>query len=414
MRRGGQRMQTGIGRDSTLAAHLVSQSNVGPTLVLPEHQRDEVRLLGAVAAVAQFPAGEVVVLERSALTVGEARRLNRSRCLSGEPVRRYWPSTTHGTNSDGGLGIEASVAMKMLLSEFGDFSRIFVSDVVGDQPALAVELSRARGTEVILVPEGISVLVKDEMSRFVERSWKSAAGLIARDTLLEVADFLLHALGSRAERRWARRFRLSWRVRRVVLLVLRRPTAPSAWRLAEVHGVVTEWPERIELPVRNLGFRRTVFPDIPAVSASMEQGALLLIGQPLRLSQRTWAQGLLRVKNRQSSFKRIVVKAHPDARYDDEMLRACHEVFRDVDITVDRDSVAEGLVLSGRFEFVVSVSSTAFFAELVWNRTQSMLICIHGALEQASDPAEKLVLKHQASAIEIFRRYAQPEKVLFL
>ena len=414
MLRGGQRIQTAIDRDSTLAAHRAHESSVGPILVLPEHQRDEVRLLQAVAALAHVPDGEVIVLERSAITVGEARRLNRARGRSDIPARRYWPSTKHGTNSDGGLGIEASVAMKMLLSEFGDFSKVFVSDVVGDQPALAVEFSRVRGIEVILVAEGISVLANIEKSPFVERSWKSAAGLIARDTLLEVADVLMHALGFKAERRWARRLRLSWRIRRVALLILLRPTGPRAWRLTEVHGVVTEWPERIELPIRNLGFCRTLGPEIPDARSTPEEGALLLVGQPLRLSQRTWARGLLRVREGQALVNRIVVKTHPDRRYEEEMLRACYEVFRSVDITVDRDSVAEALILSGRFEFVVAVSSTALFAEMVWNRTQSTLICIHGALDRASDPAEKLVLKGQASTIEIFRRYALPEKVLFL
>lgn len=377
-------------------------------LILPEHSRDERRLLEAAEFLEEDANYRVLIVRRPAIWATVARLRNARQDTGAEFVYWEWPSTSHGTNLDGGLGLEAQTLRKQLVKKFGHLETILVSDIVGDQAALAVEFQRAEGTRVVLVPEGLSVLANTISSRWVERSWKSAAGLIFRDTWLELGDFAWAKLCNGRQRRWRRKIRPGWRFRRIARLIASRPNSPAHSRLSTVHAVLSDWPEFVEIPVDSREF--FVRPNSQLSNSARgpkKLNALVIIGQPLDISRSTWCQGLSILKSEIGKIDRVVLRPHPDREFEEPLVAAIMEVFPDARVEInERRTELEPWLVDENFGYICGVSSTVLFDELVWRRTDSSLLCLYEVLFACASETEQSLLRKQFSAIECLRRYS--------
>lgn len=377
-------------------------------LVLPEHSRDEKHLLEAVASLEEDSNFRVIIVYRRAVSVFRARLRNAWQKLESPVVYWEWPSTNHGTNLDGGVGLEAQTLRRQLRKKFGCFEFIFVSDIVGDQPALAVEFQRAEGTSVVLVPEGLSVLSNNSSSRWIERNWKSAAGLIFRDTWRELGDLVGAKLWKGRQRRWRRKLRLGWRFRRIARLLASRPHDSFHWRLVHVDSVLSDWPAFVEIPVESQHFlvRSRWQLDMKA-RGPCKQTSAVIIGQPLDISISTWSLGLKTMKHNVSQIDRVVLRPHPDREFEEQLMTAIREVFTDAQVEVsDPRTEVESLLISENFGYICAASSTVLFDELVWRRTDSNLVCLYDVLYECASPAERRLLEKQMPAVRCIRDYS--------
>lgn len=385
-------------------------------VVLPEHSRDEKHLLDAAYLLEKDSNFRAIIVKRRAVSMLAASFRNARQNQNSHLLYWEWPSTNHGTNLDGGVGLEAQTLRRQLRRRFGRIDCVFVSDIIGDQPALAIEFQRVDRTRVVLVPEGLSVLANEASSRWVERNWKSAAGLIFRDTLLELADFISAKFWKSRQRRWRRKFRVGWRLRRVIRLLVSRPHNPSHWRLANVEAVVSDWPGFVQIPVK---YQKLLIKPSAQVGVS-EKGprqprAMVVIGQPLDISTSTWSLGLRKMKSEASQIDRVVLRPHPDREYEEQLVNAIRDVFPDAYHEIDElKSEVESLLVSQNFGYICAVSSTVLFDELVWRRTDSNLVCLYDALHESATPAERSLLEKQSPAVESIRNYSHLRQVALL
>lgn len=385
-------------------------------LVLPEHERDEKHLLEATYLLEKDSNFKAIIVKRRAVSILAASCRNARQNQDSHIVYWEWPSTNHGTNLDGGVGLEAKVLRRQLKRRFGRIDCVFVSDIIGDQPALAIEFQRVDRTRVVLVPEGLSVLANEASSRWVERNWKSAAGLIFRDTLLELADLVSAKFLKSKHRRWRRKFRLGWRLRRVARLLVSRPPNPSHWRLVNVEAVVSDWPDFVRIPVEHQELWIKPSQQVPVSAKGPSQPrAMVFIGQPFDISTLTWSIGLRKIRSEVGRIDRVVLRPHPDREYEEQLVNAIREVFPDAHLEIDQSgSEVESLLISQNFGYICAVSSSVLFDELVWRRTDSILVCLYGVLHESATPSERNILEKQFPAIQSIRNYSHLRQVPLL
>lgn len=385
-------------------------------VILAEHVRDKLRQIQRAQEYAEGRQVFLVCIDREPRTFPRIF-LDQVPIAHGPSLLHIgWPSTNHGTNLDGGVGLEARLLKRFLVWLFPRIEAIFVSDIIGDHAALAYEFQKTGKLRSIFVPEGLSVLAHRGQSRWVERNWKSAAGLIVRDTFLECHDLLSSWFRTSHERRWARAKRPLWRLWRVSRLCLFRPPDPRHWRLAQVDVVMSDWPESVALPI-SCG-ELLVYPPTRHLLSSgrLIPNSMVIIGQPLALSVSTWESCFRILRNSFPEIRDVMVRAHPDSRGQRELLEATRAVFSsDLDGASKLAFKGENMELSPEnFEIICGVSSTLLFDHLVWAPSNSLLVCLYDALLHVATPAEKSELMKQQSAIQVLREYAHPSRFVFL
>lgn len=385
-------------------------------LILAEHTRDKARLIRCAREYAKGRQISIVCIVREPRTFPRIILEKEEGVDSRTLLSIGWPSTNHGTNLDGGVGLEARFLKRFLTWLFPQIDTIFVSDIVGDQAALTCEFQVSKEICTIFVPEGLSVLANEGQSRWVERKWRSAVGLIVRDTILEAFDLATSIFRRGRERRWARKKRPLWRLWRVARLCLFRPADPRNWRLAQVDIVMSDWPESVALPVSFREFLpiRARFREIS--NAPMLRNSVVLIGQPMEISVSTWKYCLRNLRDRFPEVRDVMVRTHPDSLGQNELIEAARIVFSsEYDTALRIDFRGEPEAPSPeQFEMICGVSSTLLFEHLVWAPSKSLVVCLYHSLLRVATNAERAELKKQESTVQVLQEFANGGRFVFL
>ena len=184
----------------------------------------------------------VKIFELEPVTFRQQPKHVESRHFSQIAIWTY-PSVNHGTSIDGGVLSLARAILRNLRKSRDSIETVFVGDAEGQFAIVAKQVAENLKCDLGIIPEGLGVFRGvNEDYPWIIRGWRSAAGLIVRDSALEMRDFLRHKLIG-TDRRWRRRLRLGWRIWRVAQLVTFRPTLSiEQSKITHFDLAVSNWP----------------------------------------------------------------------------------------------------------------------------------------------------------------------------
>lgn len=297
-----------------------------------------------------------------------------------------WPSTLHGTSLDGGAVIEASKIGRFLIRKFGGLRFTVSGDFQGEHALTGQIVAEMAGSAQVLIPEGVGVFRSlTEAYPWIVKSWRSAIGLIATDTLREMADWLAFTTFMKKHRKWKRRLRPFWRLYRIIILALRKPSTNDLTMASKFQFAVSQWPKDV---TRVLGISDSEYlmPAWATSPSDLTQNELpqcrydgLFIHQSFGLTKIEWAKICEQLKT--LNLSSVLVKLDRHEIDSETFLSGLRQSLPELRVDVYSGNLsAQELALQIRVQEVISLTSTALFDLACLQKTSFRLISLSRAL----------------------------------
>lgn len=241
-----------------------------------------------------------------------------------------------------------------LLRTIGTPDLVVVGEKFGEVALLQNELSGLPGTLTTLIPEGLGVghsIIEDFWSEpsYVPR-------LILFSTFLgEVRTLARRLLSIRnTESGFKLVLKSSWKLERLIFLMLHRSVKSQKKAIDQVDYVVSEWRDASNFGVRISSGQFIVSPSKGPTQERPRTEALFLHG-PYDVSIAAWTSALRPVRNFSAS---VLIKPHRNRTGLANLVTAAEDVFAGQVSLFDKPESAESLIAKSNFPVISAIDST--------------------------------------------------------
>jgi len=366
-------------------------------VVLASHSSHERNVIRHVSPGMGIKFDNVLVVHRLPIPILACSRRALERQVLGVKVSTlYLPRLVDGAVVDPHSIVTANFCARQVKKHAPKVSAVVVGELDGEIAILHAKIQEIIGAPTVFVPEGTGVVLKEP-----GRYWRL---LRRKGSLLEalqrVASSTLHSPSSWLADPQAVKnqlLKLSWRIERVVSLLISRDNAPEVQKINEVALILSEW---LSKSPPGLTTDQIVNPlKFPEGREAPVGNTLLFLHGPYPLSTNTWRSLLQSLYP--ANYAGITVKSHRNSLGFNKLLKAAHEVFPGAVISIVGLEPAESLLAAGGFRTVASIDSTVLVSAAESN-FRGEVVSVLGSLRANFTTSEQAVMSRYRHSFDMF------------